>query len=123
MSKTYDIIVIGGGHNGLTAATTLAKKNKKVLVLEKRSILGGIAAGEEFHTGYSTTGLLHDTTGVRPGVIKALDLVKFGLKTKKSRPTVSILSKDGKCLQLSSDVNEAHAAIAKFSQKDADAYK
>jgi phytoene dehydrogenase-like protein len=123
MSKTYDIVVIGGGHNGLTAAITLAKKNKKVLLLEKRPILGGIAAGEEFHPGYSTTGLLHDTNGVRPHVIKELNLEKFGLKTKKSRATVSILSKDGKCLQLSSDVDTACAAIAKFSQKDADAYK
>lgn len=123
MSKTYDIIVIGGGHNGLTAALTLAKKNKKVLVLEKRPILGGIAAGEEFYPGYRTTGLLHDTTGVRAQVVKELNLEKFGLKTNKSRATVSILSKDGKCLQLSSDVNAACAAIAKFSQKDADAYK
>ena len=120
MSKTYDIIVIGGGHNGLTAATVLAKKNKKVLLLEKRSVLGGIAAGEEFHPGYSTTGLLHDTTGVRPQVIKELNLEKFGLTTRKA--TVSILSKDGKCLPLSADASTACAAIAKFSQKDAAAY-
>jgi phytoene dehydrogenase-like protein len=46
MSKTYDIVVIGGGHNGLTAAITLAKKNKKVLVLEKRPKKGGKSAGE-----------------------------------------------------------------------------
>lgn len=123
MSKTYDIIVIGGGHNGLTAAIALAKKNKKVVVLEKRPILGGIAAGEEFHPGYSTTGLLHDTSGVRPQLIKELNLEKFGLKTKKSRANISILSKDGKCIQLSSDVSTACTAIAKFSQKDADAYK
>ncbi len=123
MSNTYDIIVIGGGHNGLTAATTLAKKNKKVLLLEKRKVLGGIAAGEEFHPGYSTTGVLHDTSGVRPDVIKALSLEKFGLKTKKSRATVSLLSKAGKHLELSSDVDKTAAAIAKFSQKDADGYK
>lgn len=123
MSKTYDIVVIGGGHNGLTAAITLAKKNKKVLVLEKRPIFGGVAAGEEFHPGYSTTGLLQDTSGVRPQVIKELNLEKFGLKTKKSRANVSILSKDGKYIQLSSDVSKACADIAKFSQKDADAYK
>jgi phytoene dehydrogenase-like protein len=81
MSMTYDIIVIGGGHNGLTAATLLARKGKSVLVLERRPILGGIAAGEEFHPGYRTTGLLNDTTGVRPAVIKELNLEKFGLKT------------------------------------------
>ena len=123
MSKTYDIAVIGGGHNGLTAAISLAKKGKSVLLLEKRSILGGIAAGEEFHPGYKTTGLLHDTTGVRQEVIKALELEKFGLKTRKARPTVSLLSKDGKSLQLSPELDKACAAIAKFSQKDADAYR
>ena len=74
--KTYDIIVIGGGHNGLTTAVLLAKKGKKVLVVEKRNILGGIAAGEEFYPGYSTNGLLHDTSGVRLEVIKSLQLEK-----------------------------------------------
>ncbi len=123
MSKSYDIIVIGGGHNGLTAATTLAKKGKNVLVLEKRSVLGGIAAGEEFHPGYRTTGLLHDTSGVRQQVIKALDLEKHGLNTTKSRPTVALLAKDGRLVSLNGNVDAASAAIAKHSQKDADAYK
>lgn len=123
MSKSYDIIVIGGGHNGLTAATTLARKGKKVLVLEKRNILGGIAAGEEFHPGYRTTGLLHDTTGVRAAVVKELNLEKHGLKVQHARPAVTLLSKDGKALTLSADVEKACAEIAKFSKKDADAYR
>lgn len=123
MKNTYDVIVIGGGHNGLTAATVLARKHKKVLVLEQRPILGGIAAGEEFHPGYRTTGLLHDTSGVRRKVIKELQLEKFGLKTKSSRAAVSILSKDGKCLHLAADADEAAKAIAEFSGKDAEAYK
>ncbi len=122
MSKKYDIVVIGGGHNGLTAATTLAKKNKKVLLVEKRPILGGIAAGEEFYPGYQTTGLLHDTSGVRRQVIKALNLEKFGLETIKARPTVLILSKNGQNLHLSSDLKATLSEISKFSQKDADAY-
>lgn len=123
MSKIYDIVVIGGGHNGLTAAAILSRENKKVLLLEKRSVLGGIAAGEEFYPGYRTIGLLHDTSGVRSKVIKALNLEKFGLKTKKARSTVSILSKDGKCLHLYSDVEKASKEIANFSKKDAEAYK
>lgn len=123
MSKPYDIIVIGGGHNGLTAALTLAKKNKKVLVLEKRSMLGGIAAGEEFHPGYSTTGLLHDTSGVRNQVINEFDLEKFGLKPKPGKPTVGLLSKQGDCLPLSHDVEATAAAISKFSSKDAAGYR
>ena len=122
MSK-YDIIVIGGGHNGLTTATILAKKGKKVLVVEKRKVLGGIAAGEEFYPGYSTTGLLHDTSGVRPGVIKTLQLERYGLKIDNNRATVTILSKDGKSITVQSDVNATAAAIGKFSEKDAEAYK
>ena len=122
MSKKYDIVVIGGGHNGLIAATTLARKNKKVLVLEKRSILGGIAAGEEFYPGYKSVGLLHDTSEVRATVIKELELEKFGLKSRSSRPTYSILSKKGDYLHLSGDVDKAVNGISKFSQKDADAY-
>ena len=123
MSKSYDIIIIGGGHNGLTAAAVLARKGKNVLVLEKRTHLGGIAAGEEFHPGYRTTGLLHDTTGVRPALIKELNLEKHGLKTQPSRPTVTLLSKDGKALSLSGDTEKACAEIAKFSSHDSQAYR
>ncbi|MCI0656122.1 MAG: FAD-dependent oxidoreductase, partial [Acidobacteria bacterium] len=57
----YDVIVIGGGHNGLTAAALLAKAGRKVLVLERRDRLGGLCAPEEFHPGYKMPGVLHDT--------------------------------------------------------------
>ncbi len=120
MSKTYDIIVIGGGHNGLTNAVSLARKGKKVLLLEKRTMLGGTAAGEEFHPGYKTTGLLHDTSGVRTSVVQELGL---RLATKKSRPDVAILSKDGKSVVLGADVEASCASIGKVSAKDAEAYR
>lgn len=122
MSK-YDIIVIGGGHNGLTAATILAKKGKKVLVVEKRDILGGIAAGEEFHSGYSTTGLLHDTSGVRSDVVSDLQLQKFGLEIESNRADVTLLSKDGKSVNIQASVEGTAAAIKEFSEKDAQSYK
>jgi phytoene dehydrogenase-like protein len=122
MSK-YDIIVIGGGHNGLTTATSLAKKGKKVLVVERRKILGGIAAGEEFYPGYSTTGLLHDTSGVRYQVVKDLQLEKYGLKIDNNRTDITILSKDGKSVTISSDVNVTSASIHELSENDSEAYK
>lgn len=122
MSKPYDIIVIGGGHNGLTAAALLARKKKKVLVLEKRSVPGGIAAGEEFYPGYSTNGLLHDTRGVRHQVIKELNLERFGLTTK-AKSAIGLLSKRGDCLALSPDAEATASAIAKYSSKDAAVYK
>jgi len=121
MSK-YDVIVIGGGHNGLTTAAILAKKGKKVLVLEKRNVLGGIAAGEEFHPGYSTTGLLHDTSGVRSNVVQNLQLEKHGLILEKNRPDVTLLSKDGKSTTLKSNTEETAKEISSFSTKDAEAY-
>ena len=122
MSK-YDIIVIGGGHNGLTTATFLAKKGKKVIVLEKRNDLGGIAAGNEFHPGYRTAGLLHDTTGVRKEVVNDLQLEKYGLKYEQNPPDISLLSKDGGSIIIGSDINRSAKDIASFSEKDALVYK
>ena len=68
----YDLIVIGGGHNGLTTAALAAKRGRKVLVLEARDAVGGFAAGVEFHPGYRSTGVLHDTSGVRRSVVDGL---------------------------------------------------
>ena len=121
--SSYDIIVIGGGHNGLTAATLLAKKGQKVLVLEKREILGGIAAGEEFYPGYHTTGLLHDTTAVRADVIAELQLEKFGLKLETRRPPIAILSKKGDGIHLYADPQKTATSIEKISSKDAESYR
>lgn len=118
----YDAIIIGGGHNGLTTATFLAKKGKKVILLEKRNILGGLAAGEEFYPGYRTTALLHDTSAVRESVIKALQLKKYGLKTTGERPAYTILSKEGKSICISSNTKETIKCIGQFSKKDAAAY-
>lgn len=122
MSK-YDVIVIGGGHNGLTTATILAQKGKKVLVVEKRNVLGGIAAGEEFHSGYSTTGLLHDTSGVRMSVVKNLQLEKHGLEIDTNRADVTLLSKEGKSINILSDVEGTATEIAEISKNDAESYK
>ena len=120
--STYDAIVIGGGHNGLTTATMLAKKGQKVLVLEKRKVLGGIAAGEEFHPGYHSTGLLQDTSHVRREVTDQLQLEKFGLKLEKQRPSVALLSDQGACIHLHGDAQKASDSIEKVSPKDAAAY-
>ena len=118
----YDAIVIGGGHNGLTTAAYLAKAGKRVLVLEKKDVLGGVAAGEEFATGYKTVGLLHHTDQVRSHVISELNLTSHGLKTSKKAAPVALLSDDGRGIVISSDVDETAKSIAKYSEKDADAY-
>lgn len=79
MSERYDVIVIGAGHNGLTTAALLAQKGRRVLVVEARDAIGGLAGGAQFHPGYRHTGLLHDTSAVRPWVVRALGLDKHGL--------------------------------------------
>jgi len=113
----YDAIVIGGGHNGLTTAAYLAKAGKKVVVLEKRDVLGGVAAGEELASGFNTVGLLHDTSEVRKHVIVELGLAKHGLKTSAVLAPVALLSNDGKGIVISADVDETANSIAQYSQR------
>jgi len=119
----YDVIVIGGGHNGLTAATILAKAGRHVLVLEKGEQIGGIAASEEFHPGYRTVGLLHDTSCVRTSIVEKLKLRDYGLRTSGERPPVTLLSDDGNVITLSSDIEQSSSAIAAISRKDAQTYR
>ena len=124
MSRSnYDIIIIGGGHNGLTAAAMLGSKGKKVIVLERRSELGGLASGTEFHPGYRTNGLLHDTSTVRNKVIKELSLEKYGLKINHQRAGYAALSKGGEHLVLYGNPEKTIESISQISPKDADAYK
>lgn len=84
----HDVIVIGAGHNGLTTATLLAREGRRVLLLEKRTLIGGLAAGEEFHPGYKTQGLLVETSGVRRAVIDELDLERHHLKVVDEAPVL-----------------------------------
>ena len=72
-------VVIGAGHNGLVAALRLAGSGRRVTVLERRDLIGGLAAAEEFHPGYRSPGVLHDTAGLRPRIAKALGLERHGL--------------------------------------------
>jgi len=117
----YDVIVIGAGHNGLAAAAMLAKGGRRVLVLERRDAAGGLCAGEEFHPGYRSAGLLHDTTGVRKWVADALSLHEHGLSLASKPLQVFSPQRDGTGLLLSHDPGGA-AEIGEHAPDDAKNY-
>jgi phytoene dehydrogenase-like protein len=82
-------VIIGAGHNGLVAALRLAGSGRRVTVLERRGMIGGLAADEEFHPGYRSPGALHDTAGLRPLIAAALGLEGHGLDWRE-RPSVVV---------------------------------
>jgi phytoene dehydrogenase-like protein len=122
MSRT-EVVVIGAGHNGLTAAALLAKEGRKVLILERRSIVGGLAAGEEFHAGFRSAGLLHDTTGLRPEVVATLELERHGLTLTPEPPAVFAPERRGRGLLLGHSAERTAAEIGSFSPRDAERYR
>ncbi len=121
-NNRYDVIVIGAGHNGLTAAALLAKQGRKVLILERRSIIGGLAAGEEFYPGYHTCGMLHYTGQVRTRVVRTLDLKSYGLETARQRSSTLALDPEGRGMLLGSKDRQTAKEISSYSAEDAGQY-
>jgi phytoene dehydrogenase-like protein len=122
MSERRDVIIIGGGHNGLVTAFYLAKAGFKPLVLERRPIVGGAAITEEFHPGFKCSILAHAAGPLHPKVVRELSLERHGVKLVTPEVGVTALSPDGRALVLYNDAAKASQEIAGFSQKDAARY-
>src|ERR1700691_691232 len=119
---TRDVVIVGGGHNGLVTAFYLAKAGFKPLVLERRTQVGGAAITEEFHPGFRCSTLAHNAGPLRADIVRDMQLEKHGLKlTTPDVSTVSLLP-DGRALVLYADAKKAAAEIAQWSQKDAASY-
>src|ERR1700686_4638161 len=119
MPNSRDIVIIGGGHNGLVTAFYLAKAGFNPLVLERRGQVGGAAITEEFHPGFRSSVLAHSAGPLRSEVVRDMRLEKYGLKLITPEVAVTSLSPDGRALILYRDLNKAAQEIAKFSEADA----
>ncbi|HEX9124680.1 MAG TPA: NAD(P)/FAD-dependent oxidoreductase [Actinomycetota bacterium] len=117
-----DVVIVGGGHNGLACAAYLAKAGLDVVVLERRSILGGAAATEEPWPGYRVSSASYVVSLMPTQVVDELRLKRFGYEVSIITPDYFVPFPDGTALTLWGDTARDAANIARFSAKDADAY-
>jgi len=122
MAETRDVIIIGGGHNGLVTAFYLAQAGHKPLVLERRSQIGGAAVTEEFYPGFRCSTLAHVAGPVRPDIVRDMQLERHGVKFITPEIGIVALSPDHRALILHNDAQKSSQEIANFSQKDAARY-
>ena len=118
MTNQYDTIVIGAGHNGLVAAAYLARQGKKVLVLERRAIVGGSVVTESFGDGFIVDTIWTGGT-LRPDIIKDLKLSQHGWAPPAEKPAFISLLAGSDRLIIDSDPVRAAESIKRFSEKDA----
>jgi phytoene dehydrogenase-like protein len=118
---SWDAIIVGGGHNGLTCAAYLARAGRKVLVLERRHLVGGAAVSEEVYPGFTYTVCSYVVSLLRPHILRDLQLARHGLELVPLESTFTPFP-DGRSLARWSDPYRTRAEIARFSQRDADRY-
>ena len=112
-----DVVIIGGGHNGLVCAAYLASAGLKVTVLERRSVVGGAAVTEEFHPGFRNSVAAYTVSLLNPKVIRDLELPRHGLRVVERRLSNFLPLEDDQYLKVGGGRTEQE--VAKFSQRDA----
>src|SRR5205814_622789 len=122
MAGSYDAIVIGGGHNGLVTACYLARARWKVLVLERRHLVGGCAVTEEVFPGFKVSTAAYVNSLFRPEIIRDLRLKDYGFELLERSPSSFTPFLDGRSLMMGPDQDMTLREIAKFSPRDAANY-
>lgn len=118
MAKRAKVVIIGGGHNGLTCAFYLARAGCAVTVLERRGVVGGAAVTEEFHPGFRNSVASYTVSLLNPRIIRDLDLAGHGLRIVERKAANFLPLDDGRSLVLGE--GRTHAEVAQFSPADAE---
>ena len=121
VANRYDAVIIGGGHNGLTAAAYLARAGRTVLVLERRHVLGGAAVTEEVFPGFRFSEFSYVVSLLRPEIIRELELPKHGLEILPLDGTITPLDDD--YLWRVNDHGKTIRELRRWSKSDAEAYE
>lgn len=122
MGQHFDVVIVGGGHNGLVTAGYLARAGLKVLVLERREILGGACVTEEVWPGFKVSSLSYLCSLLQPRIINDLELKKYGYHIFPKDPSFFTAFPDGRHIFFWQDMQRTCAEIAKFSMRDAEYY-
>ena len=118
---SYDVAIIGAGHNALVTAAYLSRAGLRVIVLERRDVIGGACVSEEIWPGYKVSTASYVNSLLRPEIIRDLDLKSHGFEMIPRNPSSFSPFPDGRCLMLGPDKAATYNEIAKFSAKDAEA--
>ena len=118
----YDAVVVGGGHNGLVTAAYLARAGRRVLVLERRELVGGCAVTEEIWSGFRVSTAAYLTSLLQERIVRELDLERFGYRVDAKDPAFFSAFPDGRHFFMWQDRARTLVEIARFSPRDAAAY-
>ena len=120
--KRYDAVVVGAGHNGLTAAAYVARGGLRTLVVERRDVVGGCCVTEEIAPGCRASTTSYIASMLRPEVIRDLELKRHGLAMVPCEPGLQVPFPDGELLSWWPDTRRTASELARFSARDAEEF-